>query len=73
MKKKAYKTPKGGTFRTYFHGNRKTNGCTFRKVAKAKEVRNEVHWVQEKTRLPVSLLPKERLGEKAEEKEAQSA
>ena len=42
MKKKAYMTPKGGTFRTYFHGNRKTNGCTFRKVAKAKEVRNEV-------------------------------
>ena len=30
MKKNAYKTPKDGTFRTYFHGNRRTNGCTFR-------------------------------------------
>lgn len=35
MKKNAYKTPKGGTFRTYFHGNKKTNGCAFRKVPKA--------------------------------------
>lgn len=30
MKKSAYKIPKGGSFRTYFHGNRKTNGCSFR-------------------------------------------
>ncbi len=37
MKKKAYKTPAGGAFRTYFHGNKKTNGCTFRKVPKEKE------------------------------------
>lgn len=37
MKKSAYKTPKDGTFRTYFHGNRRTNGCTFRKVVRAKE------------------------------------
>lgn len=35
MKKRSYKTPKGGTFRTYFHGNRWTNGCTFRKVPNA--------------------------------------
>lgn len=41
MKKSAYKTPAGGAFRTYFHGNRKTNSCTFRKVGKAKEGRHE--------------------------------
>lgn len=41
MKKIAYKTPKGGDFRTYFHGNGKTNGCTFRKVAKEKEGQHE--------------------------------
>ena len=41
MKKRSYKTPKGGTFRTYFHGNRWTNGCTFRKVPKAKEGQHE--------------------------------
>lgn len=32
MKKNAYKSRGGSSFRTYFHGNRKTNGCTFRKV-----------------------------------------
>ncbi len=32
MKKKQYKTSKGASFRTYFHGNRMTNGCTFRRV-----------------------------------------
>lgn len=37
MRKNSYKTPKDGTFRTYFHGNKKTNGCAFRKVSKAKE------------------------------------
>lgn len=37
MKKKAYKTPAGGSFRNYFYGNRKTNGCTFRKVSKPRE------------------------------------
>lgn len=37
MKKKAYKTPAGGAFRNYFHGNRKTNGCTLHKVNKPKE------------------------------------
>lgn len=41
MKKNAYKTPKGGAFRTYFHGNRQANGCTFRKVPKAKEGQHE--------------------------------
>lgn len=37
MKKKAYKTPVGGSFRTYFHGNKKTNGCTIRKVNRPSE------------------------------------
>lgn len=41
MKKNAYKTSKGGTFRTYFHGNKRINGCTFRKVSKAKEGQHE--------------------------------
>ncbi len=41
MKKNAYKTQKSGSFRTYFHGNRKTNGCTFHKVAKEKEGQHE--------------------------------
>lgn len=34
MKKKAYKTPKGGSFRTYFHGDSKTNGCSFHRIVK---------------------------------------
>lgn len=34
MKKSAYKSRGGSSFRTYFHGNRKTNGCNIRKVAK---------------------------------------
>ncbi len=33
MKKKQYKTPKGASFRTFYHGNRKTNGCSFRRVS----------------------------------------
>ena len=33
MKKKCYKTPKGGAFRTYFHGSRLTNGASFRRVS----------------------------------------
>lgn len=37
MKKKAYKTPKGGTFRTYFHGSKITNGASFRRAAKRPE------------------------------------
>ena len=46
MKKHAYKSPKGASFRTYFHGNRQTNGCAFRKVAqkprpREKEARDE--------------------------------
>ena len=41
MKKRSYKTPKGGNFRTYFHGNRRTNGCTFHKAPKAKEGQHE--------------------------------
>lgn len=41
MKKSAYKTHKGVAFRNYFHGNKKTNGCTFRKVAKEKEGQHE--------------------------------
>ncbi len=32
MKKTAYKSPKEGGFRTWFHGNRKTNGCSFQRV-----------------------------------------
>lgn len=28
MKKNSYKTPKGGAFRTYFHGSRLTNGAS---------------------------------------------
>ncbi len=32
MRKKQFKTPKGASFRTYFHGNHKTNGCSFRRV-----------------------------------------
>lgn len=34
MKKKTYKTPKVGSFRTYFHGNNKTNGCSFHRIVK---------------------------------------
>ena len=47
MKKKAYKTPAGGAFRTYFHGNKKTNGCTFRKVPKEKEEQHHgtLYWL----------------------------
>ncbi len=36
MKKKPYKTPKGASFRTYFHGNRFTNNCSFRRVPQKK-------------------------------------
>ncbi len=36
MKKKQYKTPKGASFRTYFHGNRFTNNCSFRRVPQKK-------------------------------------
>lgn len=32
MKKKSYKTPAGASWRTYYHGNGKTNGCSFRRV-----------------------------------------
>ena len=41
MKKSAYKTHKGVAFRNYFHGNKKTNGGTFRKVANEKERTHE--------------------------------
>lgn len=34
MKKKACKTPKGGSFRTYFHGNKRINGCSFHRIVK---------------------------------------
>ncbi len=36
MKKKQYKTSKGASFRTYFHGNRFTNNCSFRRVPQKK-------------------------------------
>lgn len=36
MKKTAYKTGKGSGFRSYFHGNRLTNGCSVRLVKRAK-------------------------------------
>ncbi len=38
MKKTAYKTGKGSGFRSYFHGNRLTNGCSVRRVKRAKPV-----------------------------------
>lgn len=43
MKKSAYKTHKGVAFRNYFHGNSKTNGCSFRKVGKAKNAGSPMH------------------------------
>lgn len=39
MKQKQYKTLKGASFRTYFHGNRQTNGCSFRRVPQKKPSR----------------------------------
>ncbi len=36
MKKKQYKTRSGASFRTYYHGNRLTNGCSFRRVSQKK-------------------------------------
>lgn len=36
MKKTAYKTGKGSGFRSYFHGNRLTNGCSVRRMKQAK-------------------------------------
>lgn len=35
MKKRAYKSAKGSSFRTCFHGNRFMDGRSFRRVAKA--------------------------------------
>lgn len=36
MKKKQYKTLKGASFRTFYHGNRFTNNCSFRQVPQKK-------------------------------------
>lgn len=41
MKKTAYKSRNGSSFRSYFHGNRKLNGCNIRKVKKEGEKENE--------------------------------
>jgi hypothetical protein len=37
VKKSAFKSGKGSSFRTYYHGNGKVNGCSFHRVKREAE------------------------------------